>query len=194
MKFKMAENSLFAILLRSPWWASFALAAGVFAAARLVLAEAYAVFIALPFAGIGVYTFGKQIRAPSAAQVAQAREALRAMSWEEFSGVVEQAFRNEGYAVTRIDGAGADFELTKANRISLLGCRRWKTARTGIEPLRELQAARREREAHACIYVAAGEVTDTAKSFAAKHNIQLVHDAELARLLPRSGRQKARQA
>jgi len=191
MKLKMAENSLFAILLRSPWWVSIAAAAGVFAAARLALAEAYAAFIALPFAVIGVYTFSKQIRAPSAAEVAQTRDALRAMSWDEFSNAVEHAFRNEGYAVSRIDNAGADFELTKANRVSLLGCRRWKTARTGIEPLRELHAAMRERDAHACIYIAAGEVTDTAKSFAAKHAIQLVHDAELAKRLPRSVRRKS---
>jgi len=29
VKFKMAEKSLFAILLRSSWWVSFAIAAGV---------------------------------------------------------------------------------------------------------------------------------------------------------------------
>ena len=194
MKLKMAENSLFAILLRSRWWISVAAAAGVFAAARLVLPEAYAAFIALPFAVIGVYTFSKQIRAPSATEVSDTREDLRAMSWDEFSSAIEEAFRAEGYTVARIDGEGADYELTRANRVSLLGCRRWKTARTGIEPLRELHAAKQQRDAHACIYVAAGEVTDKAKSFAAKHDIRLVHDAELAKLMPRSLRKNARQA
>jgi len=190
MKFRMAENSLFAILLRSPWWASAALAAGIFAAVRLVLPELYAFSAALPFLAIGFYALWQQLRAPSATRVADALEALRAMSWDEFSLAIERAYSSEGYAVARMDGAGADFELTRANRVSLLGCRRWKTARTGVEPLRELHAARRAREAHECIYVAAGEITDTARSFAAKQNIRLVHDAALAKLLPRDRRKK----
>ena len=42
------------------------------------------------------------------------------------------------------------------------------------------------RDAHECIYVAAGEITDNARAFAAKHAIKLVGGPELARLLPRS--------
>ena len=61
---------------------------------------------------------------------------------------------------------------------------RWKVARTGVEPLRELHAAMIARDAQACIYVAAGEVTDTARAFAEKENIRLVHDAELAKMFP----------
>ena len=37
MKWQMAENSLFAVLLRSPWWVSFLVAAGVFALMRYFL-------------------------------------------------------------------------------------------------------------------------------------------------------------
>ena len=66
MKFQMAKNSLFAILLRSPWWMSVAIAAGLFAAARLVLPQAYAVFVGLPFLAIGCYVGARQLRAPSA--------------------------------------------------------------------------------------------------------------------------------
>jgi len=43
---------------------------------------------------------------------------------------IEHAFRREGYGVTRTRGT-ADFELTRAGRISLVGCKRWKAARTG---------------------------------------------------------------
>ncbi len=41
------------------------------------------------------------------------------------------------------------------------------------------------RNAHECIYVAAGEITDNARAFAIKHAIKLVGGPELARLLPR---------
>jgi restriction system protein len=95
-----------------------------------------------------------------------------------------EAFRRDGYAVNRLSIAGADLELTKSGRVSLVGCKRWKVARAGIEPLRELDALGRAREAHECVYVSAGEFTENARAFALEKRIRLVHDAELARLLP----------
>ena len=184
MKFEMAKNSLFAILLRSPWWISLLVAAGIFLAARMVLPELYAFFVPLPFMVIAAYAGWQQLRAPSEARVSATLDAIRAMSWDEFSAAVENAFRRDGYAVARFSGEEADFELTKAGRTSLLACKRWKAARTGVEPLRELHAAMRARNAHECIYIAAGEISDNARTLATERNIQLVHGAELARLLP----------
>ena len=66
--------------------------------------------------------------------------------------------------------------------------KRWKAARTGVEPLRDLDAARGERGAHECIYVATGEFTDGARTFAGDKKIRVLHTAELAKLLPRLGR------
>jgi len=185
MKFAMPRDSLFAILLRSPWWTSLLVAVGAVAGLRLVLPDIYAFFSALPFIVIAAYAAFQQLRAPSAAKVAQSLEALRAKPWEEFAGAVESAFRHDGYAVSRLDGREADFELTKAGRVSLVSCKRWKVARTGIEPLRELDAARRRREAHHCIYIAAGDVTENAVAFAAKNSVTLLRGAELVRLLKR---------
>jgi len=187
MKFPMAENSLFAILLRSQWWISVAVAAGIVAVARLVLPDfyAFAFFAALPFIVIGGVAGWRQLRAPSAARVAGTLEAVRAMSWGDFSGALADALRNDGYTVSRLAGAAADFELAKAGRISLLACKRWKAARTGVDPLRELYEATLAREAHECMYVAAGEITDGARAFALERDIRLIHGAELTKLLPR---------
>lgn len=185
MKFPMAENSLFAVLLRSPWWISAAIAAGIFAAVRLVVPEVYAFFGTLPFVVIACCAGWQQLRAPSAARVDDSLAALRALSWHDFSSAVEDAFRRDGYSVSRCDGGAADLELTRTWRVSLVGCRRWKVARTGVEPLRELHAAMRAREAQECIYVAAGEISDNARAFALANGIRLVHGAELAKLLRR---------
>jgi restriction system protein len=106
------------------------------------------------------------------------------MSWEDFSAAIEEAYRREGYTVSRLAGH-ADFELVQGARSTLVACKRWKATRTGIEPLRELEVFRRAREAHGCIYVAAGEVTEGARAFAAQKSIRLVQGAELAKLLPR---------
>jgi restriction system protein len=188
MKLRMAKDSLFAVLLRSPWWISIAIAAGIVAVVRLVLPGvhvAYAVFAALPFIVIGAIAGWRQLRQPGTARVAGTLEAVRAMSWGDFSGALEDAFRRDGYAVSRLDGPAADFELTRGGRTSLVACKRWKVARTGVDPLRELDAAKRARAAHECIYVATGEVTDGALKFAREKGIRVVHGAELAKLLPR---------
>ena len=185
MKFQIAKNSLFAILLRSPWWISIFVAAGIVMAARLVVPDVYAFFAALPFIVIGSVAGWRQLRAPSAARVADTLEALRAMSWGDFSGALEDAFRRDGYVVIRLAGTAADLELARAGRISLVGCKRWKAAHTGIDPLRELDDTKRTRDAHECIYVVSGEITVGARAFAVEKNIRLIHGAELAKLLPR---------
>jgi restriction system protein len=191
MKLRMAKDSLFAILLRSRWWISFAIAAGIVAVVKIVLPGvpvAYAVFAALPFIVIGAIAGWRQLRQPSRARVVDTLEAVRAMSWGDFSGALEDAFRRDGYAVSRLADPAADFELTKGGRTSLVACKRWKVARTGIDPLRDLDEAKRARDAHECTYVATGEVTEGALKFAREKGIRVVHGAELAKLLPQVGR------
>jgi restriction system protein len=180
---KMHQNSLFAVLLRSQWWVSLLVAVAVVAGLRLVLPDVYAFFAAIPFVVIAAVAAWRQLRAPSEVEVQKTLDALRAKPWEEFAAALEAAFRREGYEVKRLDGREADFELTRGWRVVLVGCKRWKVARTGIEPVRELLAARRRREAHECIYIAAGEVTENAAAFCAQNGIRLVRGPELARMI-----------
>src|SRR5262245_25040714 len=180
---KMHENSLFAVLLRSPWWISFCVGAGLFGLTRTILPDIsvlYPGFVALPFLVIGCVAGWRQLRAPSATKVAANLDALCALSWERFADRLEAAYRREGYEVRRISGA-ADLELEKSGRITLVAGRRWKVARTGVDPLRELEALRAQREAAEAVYMAGGEVTDTARAFAAKAGIRIADGAELAR-------------
>ena len=185
LKLKVSENSLFSILLRSSWWISFAVALGVLVLARLIAPEAYfvpAASLALPFIVIGAIAAWKQLRLPGAARVTATAEAVNAMSWREFSALMEQAFQREGYTVTRLDGA-ADFKLVKMGKTTLVCCKRWKAASHGLEPLRELDRRREAEEAHDALYVALDGVTDNARGFAGKHRIRLVEGQELAGLL-----------
>jgi len=57
-----------------------------------------------------------------------------------------------------VEGA-ADFELERAGRLSLVAAKRWKASSTGVEPLKELVAAGEAREATACVYLLAGEMS-----------------------------------
>jgi restriction system protein len=192
----MARNSLFAVLLRSPWWVSIGAAVGVALAARIVLPDRYAIAGALtgvPFVVIGSIAAWKQLSAPSAARVSSTLEAIGSMSWGDFSSAIEDAFRRDGYTVTRLNGPQADFEMIKAGRTSLVSCKRWKAATTGVEPLRALHAVRQAREAQEGIYVAVGEMTDNARRFAMENKIRLVQGADLAQML-RGTRRAAKRA
>lgn len=186
----MAENSLFAILLRSPWWASLALAVLLAAIARLALPDKYAIAGMLgsaPFVVIAAIAASRQWRAPSAAQTERALRQLHALSAAEFAAVIEAAFAKPGHAVQRLRSSAADFEVRHGARGTLVCHRRWKAARTGIEPLRELAAEQQRREADDAIYIGGGEISDKARAFAKQAAIRLLDLPELARTIRASG-------
>lgn len=188
MKLKMAKNSLFAILLRSPWWASAGIAAGLGLLAWVLLPQDYRVAGALgsfPFVVIAAMAAWRQRHAPSAERVTQTAQAAGAMAWPAFSALLEQAFQRDGHTVSRRGGA-ADFELERKGRRMLVSARRWKSARTGLEPLRELQAAREAAAAENpadALYIGLGELSEQAVAFAAEHQIAVWQAAELAQAL-----------
>jgi restriction system protein len=179
----MHENSLFALLLRSRWWISFAVAIGLFLLVRLFIPETYAIVVPIPFVVIGCIAAWRQLRTPGAGRIAARLEALRAMSWREFAAALEAAYQREGYAVRRLDAGAADLELTRDARRTLVSAKRWKVARTGIEPLRELAAAGGAGDSAGRVFIAAGEVTEQARAFAAGNGIRIVEGTELAALL-----------
>ena len=190
MNWKVNDKSLFAILLRSSWWISFVIAGAVAAVAVALLPAAYRVVGAvagLPFLVIGCIAGWRQLRSPSRARIEATLSAVRAMSWAEFSRAIEAAYRRQGYGVSQVRGTAANFEITKDGRTALVSCKRWKAAHAGVDALADLHAMKEARDAHECIYVAAGEITDNARAFAARHAIKLVGGPELARLLPRGG-------
>jgi restriction system protein len=186
MNLKLKENSLFAILLRSPWWISFLVAAVIGLIARAVLPKefaAYAIFSGGPFIIIGLIAAWQQFHRPSAAETSDILGVLTNMSWPGFSAAVERAYRREGYTVVRTGKGGADFEISKAGRKTLVGCKRWKAAGQGIEPLRELHATAAASGIGNCVYLTVGDVTGNARQFAAENRIDLIQGAALAQLL-----------
>ena len=179
---KLPHNSLFAVLSRSPWWVSTGLGLGIFLLMRIWLPLEMAVFGALPFIGIGCYAGYLQLKRPGAKRIARTLERARALPAEEFRAALAEGFKRDGFSAEPANG-GADLVLTNKGRVTLVACKRWKAGRTGIEPLREFEAATRERGAHARMYVAVGEVTDNARTFAAENRIQLLQEEDLAKLL-----------
>ena len=186
----MAKDTLFSILSRAPWWISVAVAAALFAITRSFLPDIAAVAAALPFLGIAGYAGWRQLRAPGAANVADILGKIRGMPWENFSAIIAEAFRRDGYAVTEVFKGPVDLQLERNGRITLVSCKRWKVAQTGIGPLRELLDAKKAQDASECVYVAAGDFTANARAFAVEKSIRLLHDAPLAELVARLERGK----
>lgn len=188
MKLRMAENSLFAVLLRSRWWISILIAGGMALAAAALLPKDYKALGAVsgfPFVVIGVMAARRQWRQPSAAQVQKTQQAIGAMPWPEFAARLQRGFERAGYSVQPGRGGnGVDFELERQGRRTLVSARRWKSARIGVEALKPLLAAREAGDAQDALYIGLGELTDQARPFAAEHRIGVWRAAELAQLLP----------
>jgi restriction system protein len=186
LKFQMAKNSLFAILLRSHWGLSLGIAAAIALLAAALLPAEYrvaGVLSVIPFVVTGVIAARRQWRLPSAAQVAQTQQALATMPWPEFAALLEQAFARDGHAVQRGAAAAVDFVLERKGCVMLVSARRWKSARTGLEALRALQAAREAAGAPDALYIGLGELTESARDFAAEHRIAIWQAAALAQAL-----------
>jgi restriction system protein len=187
MKLQMAENSLFAILLRSAWWISAGIGVVLVVIGLATLPPTWQLFgvaMGAPFLVIGGIALWRQLKQPSTRSVERTVEAVRAMPWADFSEALASAYRRDGYVVEPVGVDSVDFELAKTGRKFAMSARRWKVARTGVEPLRELAHAARAREADASMFVVAGEVTAQARSFAASNRIVLIEGPELARLMP----------
>jgi len=186
MKLKMSENSLFAILLRSPWWVSLLIVTGFTLLSFALLPKAYVPFGVMggfPFLIIGVMAARKQWHAPSAARVAEMLTRVGAMSWRDFSALIGQMYVKQGYSVLRLNSPAADFKVVKGGRATLVSCKRWKAANHGVEALRELVAAKETHEAQQCTYLSLAPVSDTARRLAKAQGVTLVFGADLARLL-----------
>ena len=183
MKLQMAKNSLFAVLLRSPWWVSLSIAAVMGLAAMALLPASWrpaAVFSGFPFVVLAAMAAWKQWHVPSAARVEQTRQVVATMTWPAFRALLEDAFKGDGYSVQRGTNDAVDFVLERKGRRMVVSARRWKSARTGLETLRALQSARDAAEAPDALCIGLGPLTDTARPFAAEHRLAVWQLPEIA--------------
>ena len=98
----MRKDTLFSVLSRAPWWISIAAGAAAFASVRIFLPDIAAIFAALPFVAIAGYAAWRQLGTPSVTNAVEILGKIRGMSWENFSALMCEAFRRDGYRVTEI--------------------------------------------------------------------------------------------
>ncbi len=183
----MSPNSLFAVLLRKPWWISLLVAVVVGVLPFALMPKDLAPFAAagcFPFVLIAAIAFKRQWGLPSASHVEAVTRRVSAMPWDDFRQALEQAFTRDGYEVERLHGA-ADLRLRKGGRHVLVAARRWKAARQGEDALQALQALREAQDASGAMFIALGEVSPNALRLASQQGIAVVQGEDLARILTR---------
>jgi restriction system protein len=160
MKFKMAENSLFAILMRNPWWISLMIVIVFSLLCLAILPKNLVIFGIMgtfPFFVTGIVAFKRQWGKPSAAVQEAELTRLYSLSWRDFSAELETKFVKQGYEVERLKTGVADFKLEKNGNVTLVAAKRYKAATHGLEALQALvaQQERRGRTRRCmCVWVA----------------------------------------
>lgn len=189
MKFRIPPNSLFAILLRSPSWISFAIAGGIIAVCLALLPKDIKIVSAmgsLPFIVTGVIALKRQWREPSAARTEQLLAEAAALGNREFGQRLAAAWRSEGYDVQPSGHAAADWVITRQGAATWVLARRYKAGTHGIEPLRAVHQAAQAASAGTAYVLLQGALSDNAAQFAREHGIVLLQDKALAMLLAKA--------
>lgn len=189
MKFKMAENSLFAVLLRSRWWISFLVGAIWALLAAAFVPQPYkivGILGSLPFWAIGFVAFIRQVDLPSDAEQERLLHRAANQNWNDFSASLERAWKAEGYDVQRAQHADHDFILRRNGKTTLAFAKRWKAINHGVEPLRQLHQAMQQHQADECVYLCIVSLAETAQAYADQHHMAIISSAHLAGLLKKS--------
>lgn len=183
MAFKLAQGSLFAVLLRSAWWYSVSIGL-VFIAISLVFADGQyvllGIFTALPFFGIAGYAGYKQSQLPSQKRVLEVARQARKMPAAKIAEKIADGYAQERFESHAFKGEVADLELTRGHQKIVLCTKRFKVANIGIESLKKLVAAGENVEATGYLYVALGEISSAARDYARQNNIEFIQANSLA--------------
>lgn len=214
-KHEGVTDDLLAIASKLPWWVSLVFAVisyallhsvavqdvgtatstkeiGAFAARGLYqsLASVGQYIVPLIFVvGAIVSAIGQRKRQALVLQVAESKSpaALNEMSWQEFEGLVQEAFRMQGYSVRRLGGdgpdGGVDLVLDRGAEKVLVQCKQWRAMRVGVSVVRELYGVMAARGAAAGFIVTSGTYTPDAIEFAAGRNVRLIAGPELMEMI-----------
>jgi restriction system protein len=114
---------------------------------------------------------------------------LNKLSWQDFERQVAEMYRQQGYWVEETGGGGADggvdLRLKRNGTTAIVQCKRWKTYKVGVKPVRELFGVMTAEKADRAIFITSGIYTDEALRFAERKPVGLVDGAQLAEMLRR---------
>lgn len=183
MAFRIPQGSLFAILMRSSWTYSALIGLCIVVVSLLLVGGQFGVLftaLSLPFFIIAGYVGYKQSKQPSKKRVLEIAQEAYSMSATQIANKISDAYQEARFDVEPFKGKAAELVLIRGSRTLLLSSKRFKAANTGIEPLKQLVAAGENVEATGYLYVALGECSANAQTYAKENNIELIQAQRLA--------------
>jgi restriction system protein len=112
---------------------------------------------------------------------------LNRLSWQSFEHQVAEVYRQQGYSVEETGGGGSDggvdLILYREGQKTVVQCKRWKTYKVGVKPVRELFGVMTAEGADRAIFITSGIYTNEALQFAEGKPLELVDGAQFAVML-----------
>jgi restriction system protein len=112
---------------------------------------------------------------------------LNKLSWQDFERQVGEVYRQRGFQLDEVGGGGADggvdLRLRRDGTTAIVQCKRWKTYKVGVKPVRELFGVMTAEKADRAIFITSGVYTDEALRFGEGKPLELVDGAQLAEML-----------
>jgi restriction system protein len=197
------DESILNLLVNCPWWVSVLVSGIAFVILRFILPSidfqnmvlnsfAKGLSIAAPFLALillipapisALRSWRKRRRLDSQKGIGS----IRALGWREFEELVGEAYRRQGYTVientTPGPDEGIDLVLKKDGSLVLVQCKQWKSAKVGVNIIRELFGVMTAKHATSGILITSGIFTQEAKNFAADKPIDLVDGTQLLQLI-----------
>ena len=111
------------------------------------------------------------------------------LSWQDFDRQVAEIYRQQGYGVEEVGGGGADggvdLRIQRDGTTAIVQCKRWKTYKVGVKPIRRLFGVMTAEKRGRAIFITSWVYTDEALRFSESKPVELVDGAQLAEMLRR---------
>jgi restriction system protein len=195
------KTTLFEIVARLPWITGVVLAAIVYIAQKIYLANApqgiagqilttpvkYITYILIAlFLAAALVSLINQIRRAKRYDKTRSLDDIRSLTWRQFESFTAEAYKRKGYAVIETPEGpdnGIDLVLRKDGEKTYVQCKHWKTNSVGVEKIRELLGSMAAGVAQNGIFVTSGMYTKPARDFARECGIRLVDGEGLVVLI-----------
>jgi HJR/Mrr/RecB family endonuclease len=114
-------------------------------------------------------------------------EKMRALDWFQFEKLIAAVYHTKGYMVKRLGGAnpdgGVDLIVEKSSERFAVQCKQWKAWKVGVRQIREFLGTLTDSGIPNGIFITLQGYTDDAKALADKHNITLLSEVTVVKLL-----------
>jgi restriction system protein len=114
-------------------------------------------------------------------------EKVRALDWFQFEKLIAAIYETKGYSVKRLGGAkpdgGIDLIVGNASDRFVVQCKQWKAWKVGVRQIREFLGTLTDSGIPRGIFITLQGYTDDARALADKHNISLLSEESVVKLL-----------